>query len=66
MTIIQAAMMPSQTDETTYYPVTVNGTVLNVPNEGCYSITPVAYLRIKGVSTMTRAQLPKVVMVARY
>lgn len=66
LSLIQAAMTPSQTDESTYFPLTVSATGLSVPNEGCYSVTPVAYLRIKGITTMTKAQLPQVVVVARY
>jgi hypothetical protein len=66
LSMIQGALAPSQTDESTYFPLTVAGTGLNVPVEGCFSITPVAYLRIKGIMTMSRAQLPQVVVVARY
>ena len=66
LSIIQGGMRTSTTDESTYFPVTVNATGLTMPNEGCYSITPVAYLRIKGITTMPRAQLTTAVVTARY
>ena len=66
LSIIQGGMRTSTTDESTYFPVTVNATGLTMPNEGCYSMTPVAYLRIKGITTMPRTQLTTAVVTARY
>jgi hypothetical protein len=53
-------------EESLFFPVTVNGTRTVVPDEGCYAITPVAFLRIKGIGTMSRGQIPNVTVWARY
>ena len=61
-----ASMRPSPTDESFYFPASVSATGLPVANDGCFSVTPVAYLRIKGITTLPRTQLPNVVVVASY
>ncbi len=66
LSMIQASLKNNPNEESLYFPVTVNGTRTVVPDEGCYSITPVAFLRIKGIGTMSRAQLPYVTVWARY
>jgi hypothetical protein len=66
LSLIQASLKTSQHDENPYFAVTVNGTRVPVPDEGCYSITPVAYLRIKGITTKDRTTLPNVNVWARY
>ncbi len=66
LSIIQSSLKNNPNEESLFFPVTVNGTRTVVPDEGCYSITPVAYLRIRGIGTMTRAQLPNVTVWARY
>lgn len=66
LSMIQGGLRTSATDETVYFPVTVKATGLAVPNEGCFAVTPVAYLRIKGITTIARTQLPSVTIIARY
>lgn len=66
LTMIQGTLRTSANDDSYYFPVTVNATGLAVPNDGCFSVTPVAYLRIKGITTIPRAQLPNVTVTATY
>ncbi len=66
LSMIQGGLRTSATDETVYFPVTVKATGLAVPNDGCFAVTPVAYLRIKGITTIPRTQLPSVTVWARY
>lgn len=66
LSMIQGGLRTSATDETVYFPVTVSATGLAVPNDGCFAVTPVAYLRIKGITTIPRLQLPSVTVWARY
>ena len=66
LSMIQASLKNNPNEESLYFPVTVNGTRTVVPDEGCYAITPVAFLRIKGIGTMSRGQLPNVTVWARY
>lgn len=66
LSTIQGTLKRDQSDEAIYFPLTVNGTRAVLPDEGCYSVTPVAYLRIKGLSTTARSQMPNVQVWARY
>ena len=66
LSMIQGALRSSASDESLYFPVTVTATGLAVPNDGCFSVTPVAFLRMRGITTIARTQLPGLTVTARY
>ena len=66
LTMIQGSLMNNATDESYYFPLTIVGTRLAVPDDGCYSMTPVAYLRIRAIMKVPREQLTNAIVTAVY
>ncbi len=66
LSMIQGTMRANAVDESSYFAVTLNGSAQTMPNDGCFSITPVAYLRIKGIITIPPTQLTNAIVMARY
>ncbi len=66
LSMIQGSLRTSAVDESVYFPLTISGTAQTVPNAGCFAITPVASLRIKGIVTIAPSQLTTAVVTAKY
>ncbi len=66
LSMIQGSMRGGGVDESSYFPLTLNGSAETMPNDGCFSVTPVAYLRIKGIIMIPLNQLTTAVVTARY